>query len=112
MSGGYSGKFSQSECKIKLSRDNLREQKVLEGAFFRLSKSLKSKILATRVPLQLILGLLQTPRLSYSEIEMHAGFWSFSDPFLLLHCLNWFKRKNFPFPFGFLPWNISIFKSF
>ena len=50
MSGGYSGKFSQRQCEIQLPRDNLGEQKVLESAFFRFSKSLKSNILATRVP--------------------------------------------------------------
>ena len=47
MSGGYSGKFSQRQSKIQLSRDNLREQKVLESA---LSNSLKSKIFKTMVP--------------------------------------------------------------
>ena len=49
MSGGFSGKFSRRQCKIQLPRNNLREKKVLEGAFFRLSKSLKSKISATKV---------------------------------------------------------------
>ena len=46
MSGGYSGKFSQRQSKIQLSRDNLGEQKVLESA---LSNSLKSKIFTTMV---------------------------------------------------------------
>ena len=50
MPGGYSGKFSWRQCKIQLPRDNLGEQNVLEKAFFWLSVSLKSKILATRVP--------------------------------------------------------------
>ena len=40
MSGGYSGKFLQRQCKIQLFRDNLGEQKVLESAFFRLSEGL------------------------------------------------------------------------
>ena len=51
MPDGYSGKFSQRQCKIQLSGDNLGEQKVLESVFFRLSKSLNSKSLATMVPL-------------------------------------------------------------
>ena len=38
MSGGYSGKFLQRQCKIQLSRDNLGEQKVLKSAFCRFSK--------------------------------------------------------------------------
>ena len=50
MSGGYLGKFLQRQCKIHLPRDNLWEPNVLESAFFRLWKSLKSKILATMVP--------------------------------------------------------------
>ena len=45
MSGVYSGKFSQRQCKIQLSRENLGEQNVLESAFFRVF--LKSKISAT-----------------------------------------------------------------
>ena len=43
---------------MRLPRDNFGEQKVLKSKFFRLSKSLKSKILATMVPLPDILGLL------------------------------------------------------
>ena len=39
MLGGYSVKFSRRQCKIQLPRDNLREQKVLEGAFFRLQRA-------------------------------------------------------------------------
>ena len=62
MSGGYSGKFLQRQCKIQLFRDNLGEQKVLESAFFRLSEGLKSKILVTMVPPRDVLGLLQTFR--------------------------------------------------
>ena len=50
MLSGYSGKFLQRKWEIQLPRDNLREQKVLRNAFFMDSKSLKSKILATRVP--------------------------------------------------------------
>ena len=49
MSGGNSGKFSRRQCEIQLSSYNLGGQKVIESAFFRLSKSLKSKILATIV---------------------------------------------------------------
>ena len=49
MSSGYSRKFSQRQCEIQLFRDNLGEQNVL-SAFFRLLKSLKSKILASMVP--------------------------------------------------------------
>ena len=33
LSGGYSRKFSQRQCKIQLSGDNLREQSVLEKDF-------------------------------------------------------------------------------
>ena len=47
---GYSGKISQRQCEIQFPRGKFGEQKVLESAFFRLSNSLKSKILATRVP--------------------------------------------------------------
>ena len=50
MSDGYSGKFLQRQCKIQLSRDILGKKKVLKSAFCRLSKSLKSEILATMVP--------------------------------------------------------------
>ena len=50
MSGGYSEKFWQRQCKIQLPRDNLGEKKVLKSALFRLSESLKSKILTTMVP--------------------------------------------------------------
>ena len=50
MSSAYSGKFPQRQLEIKLSRDNLGEQKVLESTFLRLLKSLKSKILANMVP--------------------------------------------------------------
>ena len=50
MSSEYSGKFSRRQCEIQLSRDNLGDQNVLESAFFRLLKSLKSKILASMVP--------------------------------------------------------------
>ena len=49
MSGGYSWKFSWRKCENHLPRDNLGEQKVLESAFSRISKRLKSKILATMV---------------------------------------------------------------
>ena len=33
LSGGYSRKFPQRQCKIQLSGDNLREQNVLEKDF-------------------------------------------------------------------------------
>ena len=67
----YSGRFSQRQCKIQLSRDNLGEQKVLGSALFKLSKSLKSKIFTAIVPpleYTVILGLLQPPALSYSQV--------------------------------------------
>ena len=38
MSGGNLGKFSRRQYEIQLSRDNLEKQKVLDSAFFRLSK--------------------------------------------------------------------------
>ena len=60
MSSGYSWKYLQEHYKTHLPRDNLGEQKVLKSVIFRLSKRLKSKILATRVPPPDILGLLQT----------------------------------------------------
>ena len=41
MSREYSGKFSQRQCKIQLSKDNLGEEKVLESSFCGISKSLK-----------------------------------------------------------------------
>ena len=44
------GKFSQIKCEIQLPRDNLGDRKVLERAFFRLLKSLKSQILESIVP--------------------------------------------------------------
>ena len=50
MSVVYSWKFSWRKCEIHFLRDNLGVQKVLESAFFRLSKNLKFKILATMVP--------------------------------------------------------------
>ena len=53
MPRGYSRKFSRDPCKIQLSRDNLGEQKVLEGAFSEFSESLQPKIftsLTTMVP--------------------------------------------------------------
>ena len=63
MSGEYSAKCSQRQCNIKLSRDNLGEQKVTESAFFRLSKSLKPKIS------RILLDLLQT-----SHCELLGGW--------------------------------------
>ena len=65
MSGVYSGKFSQRQCKIQLSRENLGEQNVLESAFFRVF--LKSKFRLPVLPLD-ILGLLQT-----SSFELLEG---------------------------------------
>ena len=65
MSGGYSGKFSQRQCEIQLPGDNLGEQKVLESAFFRLSKSLKFKILATMVQ-----------RIVYTRFITNLPFWA------------------------------------
>ena len=50
MSNAYSEKFSRRQREIELSKDNLGEQEVLERAFFRLLKSLKSKILGSIVP--------------------------------------------------------------
>ena len=45
----------------------------LEGAFFRLSKSLKSKILATSVPTACYIGgYYKPPVLSYSEVGMYG----------------------------------------
>ena len=67
-SGGYSGKFLQSQCEIQLTMDNLGEQKVLESTFFRLIKSLKSKILATMVPPP----RYKPPILSYSGVGTYA----------------------------------------
>ena len=64
MPGGYSRKFEKNGKRMGNSnfcRDNLGEQKILESASFRVSKSLKSKRLATMVCyLRVILGLLQT----------------------------------------------------
>ena len=50
MSGGYSRKFLERQCKIQLPRENLGEQKIPEKALFRFSKSIKSKILTSMVP--------------------------------------------------------------
>ena len=50
MFGRYSRKFSQRQCKIQLSRGNLREQKVLESTFSDFQRTLKSKMLSTMVP--------------------------------------------------------------
>ena len=49
MSGGYSGKFSRTQCKIQFFRDNSGEQKVLKTPYCRVSKSLKPRILAAMV---------------------------------------------------------------
>ena len=46
----FKRKFLQRPCKIQLPRENLGEQKILEKALFRLSKSLKSNILTSMVP--------------------------------------------------------------
>ena len=62
MLNGYSGKFSQKQCEIQLSRINLGKNKVLKNTFFRLPESLKPQILATMRPTPNILGLLQTSR--------------------------------------------------
>ena len=40
LSRGYSWQLLRRQCKIKLSRDNLVEEKVLESSFCRLSESL------------------------------------------------------------------------
>lgn len=50
MLGGYSRTFPRKQCKIQLFRSNLGGAKVPGERFFRLSESLKSKILATMVP--------------------------------------------------------------
>ena len=72
MSFGYTGKFSQRQCKIQLLRDNLGELKVLESALFRLSKNLKSKIFTIMVlPPRYILGLLQ----AYFELLWGWNVW-------------------------------------
>ena len=62
-SGGYSGKIQ-----LQLSTDNLGEQNVLEGTFFRLSRSLKFEILPTKVPLSGYNGFTIKPILGYSEV--------------------------------------------
>ena len=62
MLGRYSGKFSRRECKIRLSRDNLGEQKAPRERIFRLSESPKSKNLATIVlPLEYIGFITKLP---------------------------------------------------
>ena len=70
---GYSGKFSQKQCQIQLSTDNFGEQNVLESAFFKLSKSLKFKILATKVPPPGCTRLIRKPPvLGYAEIGTYV----------------------------------------
>ena len=65
MPRGHSGKFSQKQCKIHLSMDKLGEQKILEGSFFELSESVKTKSFLRWAPwcrLRQILASLQTSR--------------------------------------------------
>ena len=62
------GKVLVKAMQNSIPMDNLGEQKVLESAFFRLSKSLKFKILAMMVPPPDILGLLPT-----FTFELQAG---------------------------------------
>ena len=54
--------------------DNLGEQNVLECAFFRLSRSLNSEILATKVPLSGYNGFTIKPILGYSEIGTYVAY--------------------------------------
>ena len=67
---------------MRLPRDNFGEQKVLKSKFFRLSKSLKSKILATMVPLPDILGLLQIYRFKL------LGAWNVCTTFKLAQLIS------------------------
>ena len=69
ISGGYSGKIQ-----LQLSMGNLGEQHVLECAFFRLSRSLNSEILATKVPLSGYNGFTIKPILGYSEIGTYVAY--------------------------------------
>ena len=59
MSCGYSGKLSQRQCKIQLSRNKLGEKEVLESTFFGLSESLQSKIFTLAATM--VLPLEYTP---------------------------------------------------
>ena len=89
MSGGYSGKLSQRQCKIQLSRDDLGDQKVLESALFRLSKSLKSIIITTMVafPGGIYWVYYKPPVSSYSEVGSYAPLLSLFD-FFALFCYS------------------------
>ena len=58
MASGYSGKFLQRQCRIQVSRINLGENKVLNDAFFRLSREPKIPTFCNYKP----------PVLSYSGV--------------------------------------------
>ena len=61
----------------------------LEGAFSRLSKSLKSKILATGCHLQVLLGLLQTSRFELLVGGWNVWYWKYCQLFVAASkCLN------------------------
>ena len=91
MSGGNSGKFLQREFKIQFSRNNLGEQKVLESAFFRLSKSLKPKILANMVPLlEYTIALLQASCFELLEAwNIYETHLIFTPPSRIISGVKW-----------------------
>ena len=91
---GYSVEFSQRQCKIQLTRDNLGEQKVLEISFFRLSECLKSKI-----------SLWQTAWCQVSGFNTELLFWaSWRFECMVLHnVMHWnisFQGWHFPAFYG------------
>ena len=113
---GYSGKLSQRKCEIQFLRDNLGEEKVLESAFFRLAKSLKSKILATSMPPPQYTGFITnlpfwTTRRLGRMLEIHKTL--FTDPTEVANEWN-VKCKNhyqfWSYPSSFICWPIPISK--
>ena len=83
MLGGCSRKFLR-QCKIELSRGNLREQKVLESAFSGFQTAYNPKFWQPQCHLQDILGILQT-----SHFELLEGWnlwiWCMTDVIVISH---------------------------
>lgn len=72
----HTGKFSQTQSKVQLSRDNFGKQKVLESAFSELSEGLKSKYsppLTTRIVSMKFWFQLKSLILNYGEVGMYGN---------------------------------------
>ena len=64
--------LAKRQFKIQLSRNNLGEHKVLQNGFFRLSRSLKSKILATIMPPPKYMGFSKTDLLFWATWRLEC----------------------------------------